>query len=354
MAHKFVRSSIRRLLAFTLAALIAISLGHWSTAQAQTPTTPQNSSNLIDIQFNPETDGNFYIPEGLESDTRAVIGTDDRIPLTESAFPWSTIGRLYWVLADGTQLGQCTGTLVGRDVVLTNSHCLAHPTSGTTVSPIAYRAMQDRLVFVPNMIEGNFVPEDVAIVTDNYSYGWSTNPGSPQHDWALLKLSKPLGETYGYLGWRSLDFSNPAVLSTVQSTVSLAGYSGDFPNRLTRLRLRLGGIEGETAGRHQRCSINGLVEGVIGHNCDTMGGASGSALFARFTDEKYYIVGLHRGSFDLPAETLPAGQSQTCRRYGRGTSSIITVPACTNVAVPVSRWSVQATAMRNLTSVQIP
>lgn len=342
MNNKF----LNRLLAFALATLVAISLGHWSAVQAQTSTTPQNGSGLVDLPFNSDTDGDFYIPEGLESDTRAIVGTDDRVPLTESAFPWSTIGPLYWVSADGTILSSCTGTLVGRDVVLTNSHCLDHPATGRTVSPAAYRAMQDKLVFVPNMIEGNFVSEDVAIVTDNYSYGWSTNPGSPQHDWALLKINKPLGNTYGYLGWRSLDFSNPAVLSTMQNTVTLAGYSADYPDRLTRQRLGLGGSEGETAGRHQRCSINGQVEGVIFHNCDTMGGASGSALFARFTDGQYYILGLHRGSLDLSPASLPANQRQTCRRYESGTGRVITVPACTNIAVTVSSWSAQAAAMR--------
>jgi len=50
--------------------------------------------------------------------------------------------------------------------------------------------------------------------------------------------------------------------------------------------------KGETAGVHSDCSILGESDGMLVHDCDTTGGASGSALITEI-DDKYYIVGLH-------------------------------------------------------------
>ncbi|MFS0517531.1 hypothetical protein ACEYW6_22840 [Nostoc sp. UIC 10607] len=47
------------------------------------------------------------------------------------------------------------------------------------------------------------------------------------NDWAILKLNKPIGKKYCYLGWKSLPSSG---LVGDTKKFALVGYSGDFPN----------------------------------------------------------------------------------------------------------------------------
>jgi hypothetical protein len=139
----------------------------------------------------------------------------------------------------------------------------------------------------------------------------------------------------------------------------MAGYSGEYPNEEQRQELDLEGRDGETAGVHMGCSIEGLSDnlpyrsnnvpvesGMLLHTCDTMGGASGSAMLAKFSDGNYYIVGLHRGVYGVDPESLPEGERETCR-VNNPTGGVDEWEACRNAAVQVSRWADQAAEMRN-------
>ena len=44
---------------------------------------------------------------------------DDRQPMLVRRYPWSAIGRVEIV-----GVGHCTGSLVSRDVIVTNAHCI--------------------------------------------------------------------------------------------------------------------------------------------------------------------------------------------------------------------------------------
>jgi V8-like Glu-specific endopeptidase/pimeloyl-ACP methyl ester carboxylesterase len=338
----------KRFVSLFLSSLLCVTfLGTRVIAQV----TPSSNQQLtpVAIKFNPKTDAQSYRPPGLtQSDQpteRAIVGEDNRFPVTKREFPWTAIGRIYWLLDGGKrEVGYCTGTLISKDLVLTNSHCLEHPITKKIVDQKTYKLSSDRIAFVPNMIEGRFNWQDVAIANPDYVYGWESST-QISDDWALLKINKPLGEKYGYLGWRDLNFSEQPVLDFMNKQVRLAGYSGDYPNEKQRLSSKLRGQEGETAGVHLGCSINGLSkDGVIIHDCDTMGGSSGSSMVARFDDDNYYVIGLHRGSIDLNRDTLPPDFKEECKRFEKG--EIITVGACRNLSVQVSQWSVQAAKMR--------
>lgn len=116
---------------FLITFLTVVLLNAWTVVQAQSNDDEAYRPIPLSIGFDPQKDASTYIPTDLEqSDNptrRAIPGNDDRVPVTTEAFPWSAIGRIDWVGTknDGTEvdLGQCTGTLVGRDLVLTNSHC---------------------------------------------------------------------------------------------------------------------------------------------------------------------------------------------------------------------------------------
>jgi protease YdgD len=272
-----------------------------------TPPTP------ISLPLDPKLDGNTFRPSDRPqsdkpSDTKqGVIGADNRILQESRAFPWSAVGRLD-VVINGKERHQCTGTLIGRDLVLTNSHCIDKSKT---------------LVFKPALINGKSLEKAIATPLD---YGWQSGSKKDVDDWAILRLDKPLGDTYGYLGWRVLDFSNKNVRGLIKEQIRLVGYSGDFPKD----------TPGETAGVHVGCSIEGLVDygngSVIAHTCDMNAGASGGAMLALFNDGKYYIVGLNSGANWQPIND-DSGRTQDIEQIN-------------NRGVEVSRWGSKAMSLR--------
>lgn len=298
-------------------------------AQAQ---TPEVAPHTVVLPVATEADAAGFVPDFLavddqpySDDIRAIIGEDDRAPVLDLVYPYSSIGRLDWVNADGISLGNCTATLIGPDIILTNSHCLVNPrTERIAADP---NTQPERLVFRPALIQGDTL--DWAMVIE-YEYGWEQSPEDPSQDWAVLRLNRPLGEDYGYLGWRNLDFTNSQVLSMTNGNLQTVGYAADFPTP----QYRQWGAPGETAGQHVGCSIvdvgTGNLAGLLFHACDTNPGSSGGPIFKRFEDGQYYIVGLHAGAneFTVPIE------------FRSGFNS-----ALINRGVQVSQWASTAREM---------
>ncbi|NJN20816.1 MAG: trypsin-like serine protease, partial [Leptolyngbya sp. RL_3_1] len=177
----------------------------------------------IAIPFVPALDGSAFIPPGAESSTRAqagsvraIVNDDGRVPVTSRRYPWSAIGRVDWVNHRGQVTGSCTGTLIGVDLVLTNAHCIVDEASD--------RPTTQTVLFRPNLVRGR--AETEAQVMD-VAYGDSPYTGQAADDWAILRLDQPLGETYGYLGWRTLDLGDPDVLAQIEGNISVVGYAGD-------------------------------------------------------------------------------------------------------------------------------
>ncbi len=355
----------KRFWAFFLSSLLLFVIcGQWITAKAQLPSDIQGRCSAllepvaIALPANSELDAETYRPRGRQQsyrpceDTQAIIGSDEHLPVLSRLFPWLAIGRLEWVLADGTPVPWCTGTLIGKDLLLTNAHCLERPFVDSETGRLrvdsqtnrfvteftdlaTYQSISDRLVFKPNLVNGRSQsllspPIQDRAVIDSFEYGTETPLEDSINDWALLKLNQPLGETYGYLGWRVQDFSNEQIHAAFGSQIILPGYSGDYPTEGLQESL---GESMNTAAVHVGCSVLGLrTDGTFVHECDTIGGASGSPFLALFDDGNYYIVGLHAGNFRWGGQVqLNDGVTTTVLNYG----------------VPVSRWAVQAAAMRD-------
>jgi V8-like Glu-specific endopeptidase len=354
----------KRFIAILLASFLSITLlGYWTNVSAQTPSKPATlplipAPKPVAITFNSKSDGTTFRPlDRPQSDNpfdpgdRAIISDDERLPVRSRAFPWSAIGQVTWTVPN-TGTYTCTGTLISKDLVITNAHCLVENIDSKTGK------LKQPIFFSPSMKEGKILEKEPAKVIA-FDYGQEFQKGNIADDWAIFKLDKPLGEKYGYLGWRNLNLSDASVLKVLRDQIRLAGYSGDFPNQKLREQLNLGGEQGETAGVHVGCNIDGLTEdlgieidsqeigkrlpgratpGVIVHQCDTKGGASGSPIMALFNDNRYYIVGLH-------ARFIPLNNNDSCdivedkgKKKNRG--------ECLNGGVQVSRWAPKAISMR--------
>ncbi len=302
------------------------------------------TANTIDIPFDSEVDSVSMMADGFDQvddpveDSRVVIGSDDRQPVLSGMYPWSSMGRLEWQI-EGNATYTCTATLIAPDAVLTNSHCLELPLPDESGEPVKTFISSDfytflvennrdlglKMVFKPSLIEGIALDEAEVV---SYESGWSIDYNHPKDDWAVLKLSKSLGNTFGYMGWRNLDFEDQALVDESFEKINLLGYAGDFPTEA----LREFGEPRETAGVDLACSILGVwlegpLEDMLIHDCDTNPGASGGPIFAKFTDDKYYLVGLH-------ARHTPLVEPITLRNGV--TTNVV------NGGVEVSRWQAAA------------
>lgn len=293
-------------LAAVLQASILSSFDAESTyaLEADTPT----DAALVNIPFNAELDRPTVRPASVEQSdnphegARAVVGRDDREPVLTRSFPWLAVGRLEWQY-EGEPVQTCTATLIGPDTVLSNSHCLLLPyredgkETDIFIDANRYARLKasgkevPQLVFKPGMING--IAKDESAIA-HYKTGWTVDNFDPAEDWSVMTLEVPLGEKYGYLGWRKLDLSDDAILALLAEKSQVIGYALDFPTE----ELRAFGEVGTTAGVDSSCSILGIsqsgdLKDTIVHDCDTNSGTSGGPILSKFDDGQYYIIGLH-------------------------------------------------------------
>ena len=275
--------------------LTALTVASWASVNAQvnrvTPNLPTAAPpkfiNAEDAgQFNIQGTGKPFQPSGLASaerpydQSRARIGRDDRIPMISRKYPWSAIGRIIGKSTNGN-LYTCTGTLISENVVLTNSHCVIDPKT---------HQLSKRVVFLPNVINGELQDDNDAAVAEKVLYGTDfteDNITNQKKDWALIQLNKPIGRKYGYLGWKSLPDST---LIKNQKKFIFVGYSSDFPNPKKRGYEFLSGGSGWTASFQEKCSILGNKQDVLIHNCDTTSGSSGGSIIASINGQPYIVA----------------------------------------------------------------
>lgn len=189
---------------------------------------------------------------------RNVFGHDDRLEVASTQYPWSAIGTLQ-------NIG-CTVTLVSADLAVTAAHCVVDPET---------RALRSNLTnFLPNLIHGQ-VQEAVRITR---VWWGTTDPDTDRYrDWAIVRLEKPVGNRYGWMGVRPLNLAQFAWYR-----VNMAGYSGDFRG-------------GDTATAHLGCAIlnTRAGNGMLYHACEGTRGSSGAAMFETPLPNQPYIVAMN-------------------------------------------------------------
>ena len=258
-----------------------VTLAISAQAQTRTSITPKFISSEQAGQFKLDSSGKPFIPSSLERSVkpneggiRAIIGPDNRIPMTSRKYPWSAIGRVQGTTSD-EQGYYCTGTLIAENVVLTNAHCVINPKTGE---------LSKKIEFMPNTIDGKY--QDIAEV-EQVLYGTDFKQGSgiPSTDWAIMKINQPLGRKYGYLGWKSIP---TATLIKNRKALFFVGYSSDFPTQKYQQDFSAG--RGWTASYEAGCSIVSEEAGLLLHDCATATGSSGGAIIGVIGGEPYIMA----------------------------------------------------------------
>lgn len=267
-----------------------------SQADTTPPSAPAVPANKPRLDLN-TTAG--FIPAQLERSRfpfegrRNIFGKDERIPMNSSKYPWSAIGRIE-IPVSATTTNICTGSLIGKNLVVTNAHCM--------VNEVTRKIITDKIYFYPNLINGKAPAK--ALVTQVIL--GTTDPRNDRgNDWAFLVLDKPLGATHGTLKILLNDAFFD--LDQVKGQINLAGYSSDFPKDMPAA----------TAGVHLGCSIRGFGSqlGTITHDCDMMAGASGGPMFRLLPDGSAAILALNAAERVSP-------EGKTPRAFSRQTANI--------------------------------
>lgn len=275
---------------FAAGILSAIALTGSVSVQAQSksqPSSPPKFTKFQAGQLKIQGNGNPFKPSELRQTEKPTggrrgipDGIDDRIPMLSRDYPWSTIGRVQGTTTDAKDY-HCTGTLIADDLVLTNAHCVIDPET---------QQLSQKIVFLPNVINGVLSNNRDAATVEQVIYGTdfkSKSASNQTEDWAVMKIDKPLGRKYGYLGWKSLPTE---ALIRNKEKLFFVGYSGDFPNPNKKGYEHLSAGEGWTAGFQAGCSIVQEEENVLFHDCDTAGGSSGGPIIGLINGQPYIVA----------------------------------------------------------------
>lgn len=189
------------------------------------------------------------------------------------------------------------GVLIGPHLVLTARHCIASPNG---------QIHQGGWV----EIGGQRVNVDTVFLNRQFD----NDPASGQ-DWAILRLTRPLGFREGWIECLSLDNDRLQNLP-----VEIVAYSNNPDDARPEF------AQGKAA---YRCpgQVPDVGAQIIFHNCAMWGGASGSPLLHRTPEGEYRVVAVNSAGVEVEGEKLDHGFRPT---YSRGTA---------NVAVPARNWA---------------
>ena len=188
----------------------------------------------------------------------SVFGTDHRREVTLDNTPLQAVGRIElqaegvipWLHTGGIPI--CTGTLVGVDLVLTNAHCVMDRDTGRLTKkviwfrPAYHRDGPLRAARAVKLWLGSMQPSQ-----------------DRAHDFALLRLDQPYGETYSWLELAPM----PEAGTGLPQITSLVAYGTDVQ-------------DGSVPLIHRDCALT-TFDGrgdYFRHDCDMNAGGSGGPL----------------------------------------------------------------------------
>jgi V8-like Glu-specific endopeptidase len=135
------------------------------------------------LSIHKQLDENLY-------EATTVFAPDDRYTFSDTAFPWSTVGRV------DSPNGTSSGTMVGPRHLLTASHAIAWNSDGTA----------GWVKFTPSYFDGS-EPYGVAWAQTTY-FEVKVDPpvvtgDETRHDYVVCVLDRRIGDLTGWMGYRT-------------------------------------------------------------------------------------------------------------------------------------------------------
>lgn len=249
-----------------------------------------------------------------------VIGNDDRVT---PDYNWMVntkrqpIGRLEMQYANG-QYGGCSFTIIGRNIGITNTHCV-RDRNGRIATQIKAFSLQYG--------SRNFASANVDFVWTGLNR-FPTTISDFSRDWAVIRFNNNLGTTAGFYG--NLGYSNTQSNlggTAVNRSTDMIAYSGDWP---TARAIRPGQVRGRTPGAHFGCSIVRAESGVLIHSCDGTPGSSGASL----SNTSRQVMGLNWGQITY-SNGVRVGGGVALERFMPAVQQLRGNGAASNSVVPV-------------------
>ncbi len=200
----------------------------------------------------------------------SVLGSDERIPITDtSVYPFSAVVMLELEDEFGEVFGNCTGTLIGPDSLLTAGHCLWDANAGTWGA--------EHIRVVPGK-DSSFEPFGSQYASDWWVPDAYAETGDPDWDWGVMKL--PNDFLTLDTGWLSVAVADSETLESPELFPAIVGYPGDQP---------FGTMWG-----HVQDSFTFVEDFRLYYEIDTAPGQSGSAIWSLGEGPLLgVIVGIH-------------------------------------------------------------
>lgn len=262
----------------------------------------------------------------LEPSRADVIGQDDRLTpsyqwMSTPGQPRRAMGQLEIQRVDGLY-AFCSFTVVGRNIGLTNAHCIFDEQGRYPKQAKAYAVRYGTGAYAVANVDG-------------YWTGMNRTPATVQEavrDWAIVRFTSNLGNVTGWLdGMNWSPDVNAAGQSVVNQWTSYIGYPGDWPNAT---QFRSGDVRGYTPAFHAGCKILGIQYGMLLHDCDTNEGASGASLYGVFSQTDLRIMGLHESSTKL-TDGSRINIAVPLERFMPAIKALNATGAASNTIVPV-------------------
>jgi V8-like Glu-specific endopeptidase len=189
-----------------------------------------------------------------------VIGRDERVRVGTS-YPYSAQCKLFITFPDGEAfIG--SGTLIGPKHLLTAGHCAWSAENGGWAKSIEV---------VPGL-SGAYKPFGSAWAHGIRAYRGYTEGGDRNHDFALITLDRPIGNSAGWFGY--------AYWPEIEGyTANIAGYPGDRDNGVYQY--------------YHSGPIDKADEMQVYYRIDTYGGQSGSGVYSIEEDGGRYVFAVH-------------------------------------------------------------